>query len=131
MRTVWIDFAAPLVRIGLRSQALDRHVDEIGIAACGGAVGEGDLEHLGKIMDGGGGAEAELCDIIAFENVEHLCDVHAGGRRRRRTQNLPAAIIGADRLALDGLVGRQILAGDEAAVLFHVIDENVAEPSVI
>ena len=131
LRTVWIDRAAAFGGIGLRGQPLDRHVDEVRIAAGGGAVGEGDLEHLGEIMDRGRRAEAELCDIIAFENVEHLRDVHAGGRGRRRSQNLPAAIIGADWLAFDGLVAREILAGDEAAIPLHVVDEDIAERTVI
>src|SRR5688500_9630744 len=64
----------------LRGQALDRHVDEVGVAARSGAIGEGDLEHFCEVMNRRRGAEAELCDIVAFENVEHLRDVHAGGR---------------------------------------------------
>ena len=31
-------------------------------------------------------------DVVALEDVQHLRDVHAGGCRRRRTEDLPAAI---------------------------------------
>ena len=82
-------------------------------------------------MDRLGRAESQFGDIVAFENVEHLRDVHAGCRRRRRPQDFPAAIVGADRLTLDRLVGREILAGDEAAILLHVVDQDIAERSLI
>ena len=82
-------------------------------------------------MDGLGRAEAEARDVVAFEDVEHLRDVHAGCGGRRRPHDFPAAIIGADRLALDGLVGGEILARDEAAMRLHVVDEDVAERPVI
>ena len=74
-----------------------------------------------------GGAEAERRDVVALQNIQHLRDVHAGGGGRRRPEDLPAAIIGPDRRALDGLVGCQVLARDEAAMGLHVIDEDVAE----
>jgi len=67
-----------------RSGARPATLMKSGSPLAAAAIGEGDLEHLGKIMDRGGRAEAELCDIMAFENVEHLCDMHAGGRGRRR-----------------------------------------------
>ena len=118
LRAGRIDRAAAFVGIGLRGQPLHRHVDEIGIAAGGGAIGEGDLQDFGEIVDRLRGAEAEPRDVVAFENVQHLRDVHAGGRGRRRPEDGPAAIVGADRLPLDGLVGGEILAGDEAAMAF-------------
>jgi hypothetical protein len=82
-------------------------------------------------MNGLRRAETRRRDVETFEDVEHLCDVHAGGRRRRRPQDLPAAIIGADRLPLDGLVGGEVFARDKAAMRLHVIDQDVAERAVI
>ena len=122
---------AALLGIVLRDQPLHRHADKIRIAAGGGAIGEGDLQDFGEVMDGLRGAEAECCDIVALQNIQHLRDVHAGGGGRRRPENLPAAIIGADRRALDGLVGGQVLARDEAAIRLHVIGEDVAKRTVI
>ena len=82
-------------------------------------------------MDRLRGAEPERGDVVAFENIQHLRDVHAGGRGRRRPEDLPAAIIGADRRALDGLVGGEVFARDEAAMRLHVVDQDVAERPVI
>ncbi len=82
-------------------------------------------------MHGLRGAEAERGHVVAFEDVQHLRDVHAGGRGRRRAHDLPAAIIGADRLPLDGLVGFQIRMRDEAAIGLHVVDEHIAEQAVV
>ena len=95
------------------------------------AIGKGDLQHFGQMMDGAGGAEPHRGDIVALENVQHLHDVHAGGRGRRRAEDFPAAIISPDRRALDGLVRCEILARDEAAMRFHVIQQDVAERTAI
>ena len=131
LRAGGVDHAAAFRGIGLRRQPLHRHVDEIRIAAGGGAIGKGDLQRFGEVVHRLRGTESEAGDIVAFENVEHLGDVHAGGRGRRRPQDFPAAIVGAYRLALHGLVGRQILAGDEAAMRLHVIDQDIAERSLV
>src|SRR3954447_10837567 len=57
--------------------------------------------------------------------------MHAPGRGRRRAKDGPAAVIGADRLPFDGLVAGEIVAPDEAAGLFHVVDEDVAKRPLI
>lgn len=64
------------------------------------------------------GAEAFCRDVIALDNVQHLRDMHAGRRERRRTENLPTPIVRAHRSALDGPVRRKVFAGDEA-VMHH------------
>ena len=82
-------------------------------------------------MNGVRGPEPERGDVKTLQNIQHLRDVHAGRRGRRRPEDFPAAIIGADRRALDGLVGRQILARDKAAMGLHVVGEDIAERPVI
>ena len=42
-----------------------------------------------------------------------------------------AAIVGADRLPLDGLVGGEVFARDKTAMRLHVVDEDVAKRAVI
>ncbi len=76
-------------------------------------------------------AEAGRPDVVAFEDVEHLRDVDAGRRGRRRAQNFPAAIIAPDRQPLDGLDRGEIVARDEAAMRLHVVDQDVAERAAI
>ena len=122
-----VDVGAALVGIGLGGDALDRHVDEGRIAARLGAVGEGDLQHLGQQMQRVHGAEAQALDVVAFEDVQHLGDVHARCRGRRRADDLPIAIAAADRRALDDAIVGEVLFGDEAAGLLHALDQQVAE----
>ena len=115
------------VGIGLGGDALDRHLHEVRIAARLGAVGEGDLQHLGQQMERVHRAEAQLRDVVAFEDVQHLRDVHARRGGRRRADDLPAAIAAADRRALDHAVVGEVLARDEAAGPLHALDQQVAE----
>ena len=82
-------------------------------------------------MNGFGRTEAKCRHVVTFENIQHLCDVHAGGRGRRRTENHPAAIIRPDRRALDRLVRCEVLAADKAAMRLHVVGQNVAERTPI
>ena len=56
---------------------VDRHIDEGRIGGRRGAVGEGDLQHLGQQMQRLGRAEAQRADVVAFQDVQHLDDVHA------------------------------------------------------
>jgi len=69
------------------------------VTKAGSAVGEGDLQCLGQEMHAIGRAEPETFDVVAFEDVEHLHDVHARGGRRRRPDDLVATIGTAHRLA--------------------------------
>ena len=73
------------------------------------------------------GAEAQLGDVEAFQDVQHLRDVHARGGRRRRTQYLPAAITAADRCSFRHLVAGEVGATHEAAGFLHALDQQVAE----
>ena len=54
-------------------------------------------------------AEAQALDVVAFEDVQHLGDVHARCRGRRRADDLPVAIAAADRRALDHAVVGEVL----------------------
>src|SRR6476620_1895016 len=49
------------------------------IAARRSAGGERDLQHLGQQMDRLGGSKPHRTDVVAFEDVQHLRDMHAGG----------------------------------------------------
>src|SRR6516225_6022245 len=73
---------------------------------------------------------AVMCVVCALSScvtpAPKAC-ARAGTMVRRRSKNGPAAIVGTDRLTLDGLVTGEIVAADEAAGLFHVVGEDVAE----
>jgi hypothetical protein len=97
------------------------------IATCLGAVGEGDLQHLGQQVQRVHRAEAQALDVVAFEDVQHLGDVHARCGGRRRADDLPIAIAAADRRALDHAVVGEVLFGDEAAGFLHALDQQVAQ----
>ena len=61
-----IDRAAALAGVILRGQPLHRHVDKIWVAAGGGAIGKGDLQHFGEMMDGLGGAEPFSRNVVTL-----------------------------------------------------------------
>jgi hypothetical protein len=84
---------AALGGIGLRQQPLDRHRHEVGVGGAGGAVGKGDLQHLGQQVHRVGRAEASAGDVEAFQDVQHLPDVQRPGARRRRAGDLEAAVV--------------------------------------
>ena len=73
------------------------------------------------------GAEAHRPHVEAFEQVEHLRHVHPGRRRRRRAEDLEAAVDAADRIALDDPVRAEVRAGDEAAGARHGLDQRAAQ----
>ena len=66
---------------------------------------------------------AELREIVAFENVEHLDQMHAAGGGRRHRDNVVAAIGPAHRLALDRPIVFHVLGGHDAACLAHGGDD--------
>ena len=115
LRAAGIDRAAALAGIVLRGQPLHRHLDEIRIAARGGAIGKGDLQHFGQMMDRLGGAEPHS------RRCRSLRECSASARCARRRP--PAA---ADR----GFPSRDSLAriGARSTVLYDVRSSRVMKP---
>jgi hypothetical protein len=62
---------------------------------------------------------ASLSEVEVFEDVQHQQQLGAAAGRRRRVHG--GAPVGADqRRALDGAVGGEVFAGDQAAMATHV-----------
>ena len=59
-----------------------------------------------------------------LEDPERVGDQDSAGAGRRVGQHLPALVADARRLALDDLVGGEILARDEAAALQHPVADR-------
>ncbi len=66
-----------------------------------------------------------------FENVQHLDESNTTRARRRHRNDLVTSIGAADRLPLFGLVRREIVLGNEAAVRFHVVGDAIGNPSCV
>ena len=101
----------------LRQEALQVAVaaealEEVGVA---GAVGGRD--HLG---DHRGAVRA----LEPLEDPERVGHEDAAGRGRRVGEHLAAAVRHAGRLALDHLVAREVLAGQEPAALEHPVADG-------
>ena len=67
----------------------------------------------------------ELLQIEAFENIEHLDQDRAAGGRRRHRNDPESPITSAERHALFRRVIAQILACDQAAVVLHILGNQL------
>jgi hypothetical protein len=75
-------------------------------------------------MQRGHAAEAEGAQVEAFEDVEDLDERRAPGTGRGSADDLEAAVHTPDRLALHGVVVRQVPEGDEPAASLHLRDQK-------
>ena len=60
-------------------------------------------------------AAAELGEIVAFQDVQHLDQMNAAGRRRRHRHDIVAPVIAAHGHALDRTIIFQIVRRHDAA----------------
>ena len=65
-------------------------------------------------------AVAVLAEVEALKDVERLYQRYAAGRRRRRAQDLVAAIRSSDHGTLFHLVSGKVVGGDQSAALCHI-----------
>ena len=68
-----------------------------------------------------GRAEAVRLQVVALEDVERFDDRDAPGAGRRHANQLVAAIVALDDLALLRLILLQVVTGDEAVVGLHLL----------
>ncbi len=116
-RMLGINALAQLRGIGLGQQPLERRVDARGIAEEGGAVRIGEFHGLDREMQSQRFIRCEI--VIAFEDVEHLDQDHAAGGGRGHGDDVIAAIAAAQRRALDGRIGSEILRRHHATGAAH------------
>ena len=123
------DLRAQRGGIFLRYQPGDRHLHGIGVAHECRAIGVSALHRLGNDVQRL--LAAELCKIVAFEDVEHLDQMNATGGGRRHRNNVIAAIGPADRLAQDRAVIFHVLGGHDPAGLAHGGDDLVRDRTFV
>ncbi len=109
------DQLAPLVVVGRREQVVKRHVGERGVAVPGLAVGEGELARLGHRVDEVRGSRAHRGQVVAVEQGELLQEDRALAPGTGLGDGQPVVVVRDGRLQ-PGAPGRQVLAGEQAAV---------------
>ncbi len=111
-----IDASAPAGRIIFRGQQRDRVLHAIRIAEKQGAIGISALHRFDQQMQGlrfvGMG---DICQIVAFKDVEHLDERDAAGGRRRHRNDFISAIGAAHRHALDRSIIFQVVGRHDPA----------------
>ena len=108
-----IDQGAAFGKVSRVEQPGERDGNEIRIGEVTRAVGESEPLRFGDDMRG---ARAERCraEIEWLDDAEHLRHGNAAGGRRPHAADLVRAIGRADRFALDGAIGRDVLSGELA-----------------
>ncbi len=66
-----------------------------------------------------------------FEDVQHLDEVEPARGRRRGARDLETAVAAVDGRPIDRLVARQVVQGDDAARLPHVVGHRGAEVAAV
>ncbi len=82
-------------------------------------------------MQGLARTETELPDVIGFEKIEDLQRLDATRARRRRPDDLDAAIEPPDRLAVDRAIGHEIFEAQEGSGLLEMGRDALAERTAI
>ncbi len=121
----------PLLRILLAEQSLDRLLGrEIDVAVIEIAIGEGQVHGLIDGVDVARGVVAHGLEIDVLQDVERL----QHGRSLRPDVELvdvDSLVGGADRLLDAHLPARQVLLGDQAALLAHAAHELVGDVAAV
>jgi len=95
------------------------------------AVGKGDLHRLGEQMRGLRCAEPQGANVERLQDVQHLDDVQRPRRRRRRADDLVAAIGAAHRFAFHRAVLGEVSHREVAAGAGHVFGVAGAECAAV
>ncbi len=75
--------------------------------------------------------EAHRPQVVTLENVQNLGQRHPAGRRGWHRDEGVAAVLEEDRFTPLRLVAAQILVGDEAAALPHLLDDQVGNTPTV
>ena len=126
-----VDVRPTLVRVGFRQETLDGHVDESRIGRCLLTIREGDLQYLRQQMQVLRRPEAEFAHAKTFEQVEHLHNVDAAGRGRRRTDDFVVAIGASYNVAFDRRIVGEIVHRQQSAGLLKIVGYGAAEAAAI
>ena len=117
---IGIDRLPPACAVLLVDKLRHRNLGEIRVSEKLGAVEESPAEGLDGQVHRLRRAVAELGQVVAFQNIENLDKGNTARRGRRGADNFVSAIGAVHRLAFLHLVVRQIVRGDQAAVLLDV-----------
>ena len=109
-----IDGGTDFRGVGLVEQALDRVLHEVGIAERVVAVEVGMAHRLDLYVHRGRRVKAPFAERIALEDVEHLAQDHAARARRRRRDDLQAAVVALDRGQLAAAVLVEVRLRDDS-----------------
>ena len=111
---------------------------EVGVAEVVAAVHVGSAESFGDDVDLGGAAIFCFCasgskpgEIVAGEDVENLDEDDAAGGGRRSCDDVVAAVLSFDGLAIFDLVGGEVFGGDEAAAGFFDVGDLVGHRAFV
>ncbi len=119
------------IRIGLRDQLRDRHIDEVRIPEVGGAVCEGELHGLGNHVQARRRAGAALGQIEGLEDVGDRDQGDAPRRGGRKGEDLVAPVAAADRLPPLCLVALQVLGGEDPAPFPHRLGDRPGQAAPV
>ena len=105
----------PPAGVGLGQQALQRHVDPVGIRHVPFAVGKGEPDRLHHEVDGVGRQAAHGAEVEPLHQVERLQQDVAAGIGRHLVDPV-AVVVHVDRLVPAGVVGGEVGLVQQAAV---------------
>ena len=118
-------------RVGLVGERRHRHLYEIRVTQVLAAVGVRQLHGLGEQVQVGGAVVSQGGQVLVFQQVEDLQDVHAAGGGRGRRHDLEVAEAAANRRPLQGAVGRQVLQRDQAVAALHLRGDAAGDLALV
>ncbi len=132
MGLLGVDGGAPGCGVfGIR-HLLEGEIVEIGVAEVVRTIHVGSAEGFGDDVDLGGAAVGtQFREIVAGEDVEDFDEDDAAGGWRGRGDDVVAAIVAADGVALFYLVGGEVFGGDEASAGLFCIGDLMGHSSVV
>ncbi len=126
-----VDRGTNLGGVIFREQAIERVLDEVGVAERAVAIDVGMAHRLDLVVHGLRRTKAQLFQRIALEHVQDLANDHTARARRRRRDDAVAAVVAFDRLEFAGLVLVEIsLREDAFAGLTRGHDRGTHRPFV-
>ncbi len=110
-----------------RNQARNGHIDEIGVAHIGRAIGEGEFHGFCHPVNARRTAGAGCREIETLENVEALEKDRATRRRRRKRVDRQVAIAAANRRPKFRGIARQVGLAEDATPLANFAGDRGAD----
>ena len=128
---VRVDHGADLGRVILVEQVIERVLHEVRIAEIAVAVDVGVAHGFDLVVHGLRRVVAQLLERIAFQDVEDLADDHAARARRRRGDDVVAAVVAFDRCQLARLVLVEVRLRDQAFAGLARCHDGAADPALV